>query len=114
MPLVDSIKIRPSDILPGVTGVSFLTNHARVLLCIARDPGTRLRDIAVRVDLTERATHGLVSELCEEGYLTKHRLGARNFAELHPELPLRGADEGDHQVGELLALLLDRGARVEA
>ena len=57
-------------------GVSFITNHARVLLCIARDPGTRLRDIAVCVDLTERATHGLVSELCEAGYLTKHRLGA--------------------------------------
>ncbi|MBA3299718.1 MAG: AsnC family transcriptional regulator [Thermoleophilaceae bacterium] len=97
-----------------MTGVSFITNHARVLLCIARDPGTRLRDIAVCVDLTERATHGLVSELCEAGYLTKHRLGARNFYELHPELPLRGADQGDHKVGELLSLLLDRGPKVEA
>ncbi len=87
---------------------SFLTNHARVLLFMARQPGARIRDVAQHTGLTERAIGSILSELTEDGYLTKHRLGARNFYELHPELPLRGADEDDHQVGELLGLLLER------
>ncbi len=85
---------------------SFLTNHARVLLCIGREPAPRLRDIAERLGISERATNSIVSELCEAGYLTKHRLGARNFYELHPELPVRGDDEGEHQIGEVLSVLL--------
>ena len=87
---------------------AFLTNHARVLLIMARQPGARIRDIAQHTGLTERAIGSILSELTDAGYLTKHRLGARNFYEVHPELPLRGADGDGHQVGELLALLLDR------
>ena len=43
----------------------FLTNHARVLLCIAHDPGVRLRDIADRLSITERSAHGIVADLAE-------------------------------------------------
>ena len=50
-----------------MTSWSFLTNHARVLLCIARDPGTRLRDIAASVDITERSAHGIVTDLTADG-----------------------------------------------
>ena len=46
---------------------SFLTNHARVLLCIAHDPGVRLRDIAARVGVTERTAYGIVTDLTEAG-----------------------------------------------
>jgi len=87
----------------------FLTNHTRVLLYMARQPGARIRDVAQDTGLTERAIGSILSELTRDGYLTKHRVGARNFYELHPDQPLRGAGENGHQVGELLELLLDRG-----
>ena len=54
---------------------SFLTNHARVLLCIAHDPGVRLRDIAARTGVTERTAYGLVTDRTEAGYVVKHQDG---------------------------------------
>jgi DNA-binding Lrp family transcriptional regulator len=88
---------------------TFLTNHTHVLVCVAREPGVRIREIAQCVGITERAATRIVGELVEAGYLTRHRAGARNFYEIHPELPLRHPLEDDHQVGEVLAVLLDRG-----
>ena len=64
---------------------SFLTNHAHVLLCIAHDPASRLRDIADAVGITERAAHRIVAELVDEGYVSRERRGRRNFYEVHPE-----------------------------
>lgn len=84
---------------------TFLTNHAHVLNCIAEDPDTRLRDIATRVGITERAAQAIVSDLETGGYLTRTRVGRRNTYEVHPDLPFRHAIERDHQVGELLDLL---------
>lgn len=91
----------------------FLTNHARVLLCIVQNPETRIRDIAACADITERAAHRILSELVASGYVEKHRLGARNFYEVHPELPLRHQQEAGIPVGALLAPLLrhQAGAR---
>ena len=57
---------------------SFLTNHARVLLCIARDPGVRLRDIAATLGITERTAYGVVADLTNAGYVIKERDGRRN------------------------------------
>ena len=54
---------------------SFLTNHARVLLCIAHDPGVRLREIAARTGVTERTAYGIVTDLTEAGYVVKHKDG---------------------------------------
>jgi hypothetical protein len=87
---------------------TFLTNHARVLACIATEPGVRLRDIAARVDITERAAHRIVCELEGEGYLTRHRVGARNFYEVHPDQPLRHAMDPALSIGDLLLVLLRR------
>ena len=56
---------------------SFLTNHARVLLCIAHDPGVRLRDIAARTGVTERTAYGIVTDLTGAGYVVKHKDGTR-------------------------------------
>ena len=78
------------------------------MLYLAREHNIRLRDIAERVGITERAAHRIVSELCEEGYLTRHRLGARNYYEVNADLPLRHPYEEHHTVGELLAPLLRR------
>ena len=94
-----------------MAGWSFLTNHAHVLVCVAREPGMRIRDIATAVGLTERAATRIVGELERDGYLTRHRLGARNFYEIHADAQLRHPLEGPHNVGELLsALLTERSA----
>ena len=87
---------------------TFLTNHAQVLLCLARDPGARLRDVAETVGITERATHRIVSDLCEAGYVSRHREGRRNFYEVHPQMPMRDEGGGELEVGEILSVLLKR------
>jgi len=84
---------------------TFLTNHAHVLLCVARDPGTRLRDVADHVGITERAAQRIVAELVEAGYLERRREGRRNRYRLNDQLPLRHPLERDHPVGEILAAL---------
>ena len=86
---------------------TFLTNHGYVLLCVARDPGMRLRDIAQCVGITERAAHRIVCDLEEAGYLTRHRDGSRNSYELHPDQPLRHGLERQLPVGAVLSALLD-------
>ena len=67
---------------------SFLTNHARVLLCIAHDPGVRLRDIAARVGITERTAYGIVTDLAGAGYVVKQKAGRRNRYQIQAHLPL--------------------------
>lgn len=84
---------------------TFLTNHAHVLLCIARDPEVRLRDVAQAVGITERATQRIVADLVRDGYLTRKRVGRRNSYEVHAELPFRHPVEQSNQVGALLSLL---------
>ena len=69
---------------------SFLTNHARVLLCIVQNPQVRLRDIAALVDITERSAHAIAAELAEAGYLIENTDGRRNHYEIQGHLPLRG------------------------
>ena len=71
---------------------SFLTNHARVLLCIAHDPGVRLRDIAARTGVTERTAYGIVTDLTEAGYVVKHKDGRRNRYQIQAHLPLPETD----------------------
>lgn len=85
---------------------TFLTNHAHVLLCIARDPGIRLRDVAEKVGITERAAQAIVSELETEGYLVRVRVGRRNRYRLKTHRPLRHPLENAHKVGELVDMLL--------
>jgi DNA-binding MarR family transcriptional regulator len=84
----------------------FLTNHAHVLVCIARDPGARLRDIADAVGITERAAHRIVSELVAEGYVVREREGRRNRYEVVAKLPLRHPLTGQREIGELLKVLV--------
>jgi hypothetical protein len=87
------------------TGWTFLTNHGRVLLCIARDPGVRLRDIAASLGVTERSAFGIVNDLTEAGYIVKQRDGRRNRYEVQAHLPLREPTGREHTIGEMLALL---------
>ena len=87
-----------------------LTNHGLAVVCIARTPGMRLRDIADCVGVTERAAHRIVTDLCEAGYLTRHREGRRNFYELHARAPLAHPLLEGHSVGDLIAALDERQA----
>lgn len=89
----------------GRVGWTFLTNHAHVLVCIARDPGIRLRDVAERVGITERATQGIVSDLVDEGYVSRTRVGRRNHYAVRDDLPLRHPLEQDQAIGSLLQVL---------
>jgi DNA-binding IclR family transcriptional regulator len=83
----------------------FLTNHADVLETVARDPTSRLRDIARTVGITERTAAQIVNDLVAAGYLTKIRDGRRNRYVVHEELPLRHRQHRHHTVGELLRFL---------
>jgi DNA-binding IclR family transcriptional regulator len=89
---------------------SFLTNHARALVCIARDPGMRLRDIAEALHITERSAYGIVSELTDAGYVVKEKDGRRNRYQVQGHLPLRGAVGRERTVGEVLDLLVEAAA----
>ncbi len=84
---------------------SFLTTHARVLLCIAHDPGARLRDIAATLGVTERRAHGIVTDLTQSGYLIRQKDGRRNRYQVQAHLPLPEPASRERTVGEVLALL---------
>ena len=92
---------------------SFLTNHARVLACIAQDPGVRLRDIAATLGITERNAFGIVRDLTTAGYVLKDKDGRRNRYAIQVHVPLRKDTERQQTVGELLALLVDSQTRAE-
>jgi hypothetical protein len=81
---------------------TFLTNHSHVLICLARDPQLRLRDLAEQVGITERAVQGIVKDLEVAGCLTRHREGRRNRYEIVADRPMRHRVERQHLVGDLL------------
>jgi len=85
---------------------TFLTNHAQVLLCIAHDPGVRLRDIAASLGITERSAYGIVTDLAGAGYIVKQKDGRRNRYQIQAHLPLPEATSRERTVGEVLALLV--------
>ncbi|MBQ0892621.1 helix-turn-helix domain-containing protein [Micromonospora purpureochromogenes] len=91
---------------------TFLTNHAHVLLAIARNPTARLRDVAEEVGVTERAAQAIVADLEAGGYLHRTRVGRRNEYTVNPRGHFRHPAESDRQVGDLLALFT--GERTES
>lgn len=91
---------------------TFLTNHAHVLICIAQDPSSRVRDLAARVGITERATHRIIAELRDAGYLTNDtndRDGRRNRYTVNGDLPMRHSVEGHCDIRDLLETVLQPG-----
>jgi IclR helix-turn-helix domain len=100
-----SIKQEATRSLGSSGKWDFLTNHAHVLLCVAHDPGIRLRDIAASVGVTERGAHKILSALVQEGYVRRERVGRRNRYTVKPDLPLRHPLVQDREVRDLLQLL---------
>ncbi|UTT62914.1 helix-turn-helix transcriptional regulator [Microcella humidisoli] len=92
---------------------TFLTNHSHVLVCLADDPELRIRDIAERVGITERATQRIVAELTASGYLEKERDGRRNRYRVVTDRPLRHPLERSHSIGDLLSAVAERDGRAD-
>ncbi len=85
----------------------FLTKHGRALVCIAHDPGVRLRDIATELEVTERSAFGIVNDLAEAGYVVKDKDGRRNRYQVQAHLPLREAIGREPTIGQVLELLVE-------
>lgn len=85
---------------------SFLTNHAAAMVCIAHDPGVRLRDIAVALEITERSAFGIVTELVQAGYVDKEKDGRRNRYRIQGHLPMRDTVARERTIGEILDVLV--------
>jgi Mn-dependent DtxR family transcriptional regulator len=85
---------------------TFLSNHAHVLICLARDPEIRLRDVADLIGITERAVLNVIADLEEEGLVQRYREGRRNSYELSLDRPLRHPIERHRNVGELVRLII--------
>jgi predicted transcriptional regulator len=92
---------------------TLLTNHAQVLLAIARDPGIRLRDIAATLGITERSAYTIVSDLASAGYVAKHKDGRRNRYQIQAHLPLPEPPGQQATIGELLDLLTSQRQATE-
>jgi len=89
----------------------FLTNHGRVLLCIAHDADVRLRDIATELGITERTAYAIVTDLTDAGYVVKSKDGRRNRYEVQGHLPLRDAITRERTIGEVLSVLVETPRR---
>ena len=106
MAAVESLAVKKTDAHEQLTGGwTFLTNHAHVLLCIARDPDARVRDIAEVVGITERAAQRILADLIAEGYATSTKLGRRNRYQVNPGGHLRHPIFRNLSIGPLLEVL---------
>lgn len=93
---------------------TYLSNHSHVLVCLAEDPEARIRDIADRVDITERAVQRILGELEEAGVVDKERIGRRNRYRIHADKHLRHPVEGHCRVDGLLSFVIGPNWRQEA
>ncbi len=84
---------------------AFLTNHGKTMLLIAHDPRIRMRDVADRLGITERATQRIVADLAEAGYIDRQREGRRNVYSVQTEMPLGLPTQRDVDIRSLLAIL---------
>src|SRR6266542_3758489 len=87
---------------------TFLTRHAQALLCIADDPGIRLRDIGDQLGITERAAHRIIGELEAAGYISRERRGRRNHYTVRLHAPLHDPIAREQKVGDLVGALTRR------
>ena len=85
---------------------TFLTNHAHVLVTIARDPQCRMREVASRVGVTERGAQKIIADLVADGYITRTRIGRRNSYQIATGRPFRHPVSDGHELDELLAVLV--------
>ncbi len=86
-------------------GWTFLTNHAHVLLCLARGEPLTARELALRIGITERAVQVILADLTADGYLRKTKDGRRNIFTVNQKGRLRHPLEAHHTIADLIAAL---------
>ena len=86
-------------------GWTFLTNHAHVLLCLARGEALTARELGIRIGITERAVQVILADLTRGGYLQKTKEGRRNLYKVNAKGRLRHPLEAHHTVGQLITAL---------
>jgi DNA-binding MarR family transcriptional regulator len=101
----DASTVKEHGSRPEGRGFAFLTNHGKALLLIAQDPQIRIRDIARMLDITERATQSIVSDLDKAGYVERERVGRRNNYSVSTHLPLGLPTQRDTDIESLLAII---------
>jgi len=87
------------------TSWTFLTNHTQVLICIAQDVDITLRDVSLKVGITERAAQRIVADLVEAGIIDRRRVGRRNHYLVNRGAAMRHVAQANQQIGPLLDLL---------
>lgn len=87
---------------------TFLSNHAHVLICIAKQPDIRLSDVAEQVGIRERTVHRIVHELVESGYISVTKIGRNNTYAVNLDLPLRHPLESTHSIRAIVSPLLKK------
>jgi DNA-binding Lrp family transcriptional regulator len=90
---------------------TFFSNHGHVLVCLARDHEARLRDVAVKVGITERAVQKIVRDLQDAGFITIRKQGRRNRYQINRRKSLRHLLESHVTVGKLLTLVAAGGIK---
>jgi len=94
-------------------GWTFLTNHSHVLVCLLQDPSVRLRDVAERIGITERAVQKIILDLETARVLRRVREGRRNRYQIQLDLPLRHAVEAHCTIREILSPIAALAAETE-
>lgn len=108
--MTTSIAVDTEPVLASGHAWTFLSNHAHALICLARDGDCRVRDLALRIGITERAVQRILADLEAAGYLVRERHGRRNHHRLVLDRPMRHPMESSHTVGELIAALVEVGS----
>lgn len=84
---------------------TFITNHARILLAVARDPAATVAELATAAKITERSAYRILSDLQRTGYVRRRKVGRHNAYEINPNMPLRDPTIENELVSDLLNLL---------
>jgi DNA-binding MarR family transcriptional regulator len=84
---------------------TFFTNHAHVMVCLAKSGDRPLREVALEVGITERAVQRIIADLEVGGYLVRERIGRQNSYSLILDRELRHPIEADHTIGDVLRVL---------
>jgi DNA-binding Lrp family transcriptional regulator len=87
---------------------TFFTNHAHVLICLARNPEQPLREVALSVGITERAVQRIVTELEQGGCLMREKIGRQNKYKINDQVQLRHVLEAHRTIGDVLEILVER------
>jgi predicted DNA-binding transcriptional regulator len=87
---------------------TFLTNHAHVLILLAQDSSMVLREVAIRIGITERAVQRIIADLEEGGFIEREKVGRQNQYRISAKQPLRHPIESHRTIGDLLQMITKR------